>query len=65
MNISSVNSSPPIHATGRSEAVEVAGAADHDGDRDDGGPAASASAPQRPSVNLSGQTVGRFLSVKA
>ncbi len=66
MNVSSVGSNLQALVASRPESAEAAGAPDHDGDQDDGGAAAAAAAASpQPSVNLSGQAVGRLLNVKA
>lgn len=66
MNVSSVGSNVHALAASRPESAEAASAPDHDGDKDDGGASApGAATASQPSVNLSGQAVGRLLNVKA
>jgi hypothetical protein len=66
-SISSSPSTPPAPKTRPAEATEATqGGKDikNDGDSDDGGAAAQASAP-KPVINLQGQTLGQTVNVTA
>ena len=68
MSISSVGNSyatTPAQAAQRAtEAAEVNGGRDHDGDSDDGGVKAAQAAP-KPTVSLTGAKLGQIINVAA